>query len=100
MDLRREQRFSISVAGRYRKGIGVRYDVAIADVSEYGCQFRDFSGRVTADDKITIRIDNVGPLDARVKWVGNRTIGVEFDLPLHPSVLEHLVNLSERPAAA
>ncbi|MGE5953554.1 MAG: PilZ domain-containing protein [Qipengyuania vulgaris] len=91
MDLRREQRYSISVPGRYRKGTGVRYNVAIKDLSEYGCQFSDLVGRIDAGDEITIRIGEIGPLDARVKWVVKREIGVEFDQPLYPSVLEHII---------
>ena len=91
MDLRREQRYSISVPGRYRKGTGVRYNVAIKNLSEYGCQFSDLTGRVDAGDDITIRIGDIGPIDARVKWVAKREIGVEFDQPLYPSVLEHII---------
>ena len=91
MDLRREQRYSISVPGRYRKGTGVRFNVAIKDLSEYGCQFSDLVGRIGIGDDITIRIGDIGPLDARVKWVAKREIGVEFDQPLYPSVLEHII---------
>ena len=91
MDLRREQRYSISVPGRYRKGTGVRYNVAIKDLSEYGCQFSDLVGRIDVNDDITIRIGEIGPLDARVKWVAKREIGVEFDQPLYPSVLDHII---------
>ena len=91
MDLRREQRYSISVPGRYRKGTGVRFNIAIKDLSEYGCQFSDLVGRIAVGDEITIRIGEIGPLAARVKWVANREIGVEFDQPLYPSVLEHII---------
>ena len=91
MDLRREQRYSISVPGRYRRGTGVRFDIAIKDLSEYGCQFSDLVGRVAVGDEITIRIGEIGPLDACVKWAANREIGVEFVQPLYPSVLEHII---------
>ncbi len=91
MDLRREQRYSISVPGRYRKGTGVRFNVAIKDLSEYGCQFSDLVGRIDVGDEITIRIGDIGPLEAQVKWVAKREIGVEFDQPLYPSVLEHII---------
>ena len=91
MDLRREQRYSISVPGRYRKGTGVGYNVAIKNLSEYGCQFSDLVGRIGVGDDISIRIGEIGPLDARVKWVANREIGVEFEQPLYPSVLDHII---------
>ncbi len=91
LELRREQRYSISVPGRYRKGTGVRYNIAIKDLSEYGCQFADLTGRLASGDEITIRVGDIGPLDARVKWSDKRQIGVEFDQPLYPSVLDHII---------
>lgn len=91
MELRREQRYSISVRGRYRKGTGVRFDIAIKDLSEYGCQFADLVGRVSQGDQITVRVGEVGPIAAQVKWIERRQVGVEFDQPLHPSVLEHII---------
>ena len=91
MDLRREERFSISVTGRYRKGTGVRFDIAIRDLSEYGCQFADLVGRLRVGDDITIRIDEIGPISAVVKWVVKRQCGIEFDEPLHLSVLNHII---------
>ncbi len=91
VDLRREQRFSISAMGRYRKGTGVRFDIAIRDLSEYGCQFADLVGRLVAGDDITVRIGDIGPIPATVKWVVKRQCGIEFDEPLHVSVLEHII---------
>lgn len=91
MDLRREQRYSICVAGRYRSGTGRRYDVAIANLSEYGCHFEDFGGRGAPGDTISLRIGEIGPIMARVKWMKQLKVGVEFDAPLHPSVLDHIV---------
>ncbi|UOR15473.1 PilZ domain-containing protein [Qipengyuania aquimaris] len=91
MDLRREKRYSISVMGRYRKGTGVRFDIAIRDLSEYGCQFADLVGRLRKGDEITLRIGEIGPIAARTKWVAKRQVGVEFDQPLHLSVLDHII---------
>lgn len=92
MDLRREQRYSIAVPGRYRKGTGVRFNVAIKDLSEYGCQFADLVGRLSIGDEITIRIGEIGPLSSKVKWIDRRQAGVEFSQPLHPSVLDHIID--------
>ena len=91
MELRREERYSISAAGRYRKGTGVRYNVAITDLSEYGCQFADLVGRVEEGDAITLRVGEIGPIAATVRWVKRRQIGVRFDTPLYPSVLDHII---------
>lgn len=91
MNLRREKRYSISVPGRYRKGTGIRFDIAIKDLSEYGCQFADLVGWVQEGDDITIRVGQIGPLPATVKWIEKRLVGVEFEQPLYPSVLDHII---------
>ena len=100
MDLRREERYSITANGRYRKGTGVRFDIAIRDLSEYGCQFADLVGRVQQGDEITIRVGEIGPIEAQVKWVARRQVGVEFIQPLHYSVLEHIIAQGGRNSAA
>ena len=91
MELRREKRYSITVDGRYRKGTGVRFNVAIRNLSEYGCQFADLVGRVRKGDVITIRIGEIGPIVSQVKWIEKRQAGIEFEQPLHLSVLEHII---------
>ena len=91
MELRREERYSITTNGRYRKGTGVRFDIAIRNLSEYGCNFADLVGRVEVGDEITIRIGEIGPIESQVRWIEKRQVGVQFDQPLHPSVLDHII---------
>ncbi|MFK4003607.1 PilZ domain-containing protein [Qipengyuania sp. NPDC077563] len=91
MELRREPRYSISTSGRYRRGTGIRFDISIKDLSEYGCQFYDVVGRLEAGDEITLRIGTIGPLHAKVRWIERRCAGVEFDQPLYPAVLDHII---------
>lgn len=100
MELRREKRYSITVAGRYRKGTGVRFNIAIKNLSEFGCQFADLVGRVQEGDEITIRIGDIGPIASQVKWIEKRQAGVQFEQPLHPSVLEHIIAEGGRNEAA
>ena len=91
MELRREPRYSISTSGRYRRGTGIRFDISIKDLSEYGCQFYDIVGRLEVGDAITLRIGQIGPLHAKVRWIEKRQAGVEFDQPLYPAVLDHII---------
>lgn len=91
MELRREARYSISTSGRYRRGTGIRFDISIKDLSEYGCQFYDVVGRLEAGDEITLRIGKIGLLHAKVRWIERRCAGVEFDQPLYPAVLDHII---------
>lgn len=91
MDLRREKRYSIAVAGHYRRGTGVRFEIAIRNLSEFGCQFSDYAGRLDEGAEISVRIGAIGPIGAQVKWIRARQVGVEFEQPLYPSVLDYIL---------
>ena len=77
-EYRRETRHTVTVAGRYRARQGGARDVWIKDISEYGCG-------------ILVKVGNVGPIPADVKWRKGHVVGAEFEQPLHPSVLEHII---------
>jgi len=40
--------------------------------------------------RLTIRLDNIGPIEAIVRWHDGTHIGIEFFNPLHPSMMENL----------
>lgn len=86
-----EQRTLVSIQGRYRTGSGVARDVIVSDISANGCKFYDRFSNLKVDCRITIRIGNIGPLDAVVRWRVGQLIGVKFDDALHPSVFDHMV---------
>ncbi len=88
---RSEPRIGVSIQGRYRTGSGVARDVVVADISTMGCKFYDRFSNLKRESRITIRIGNIGPLDATVRWRAGQLIGVRFDDALHPSVFDHMV---------
>ena len=88
---RSEPRIAVSIQGRYRMGSGVARDVIVSDISTMGCKFYDRFSSLKKDSRITIRIGNIGPLDALVRWQAGQLIGVRFDDALHPSVFDHMV---------
>ncbi|MXP29031.1 hypothetical protein GRI58_09365 [Porphyrobacter algicida] len=90
MNLRREARYTLKSYGRYRRGHGRAYSVQFEDISEFGCRFHDLIGRLAPGDRLTLRIGEFGPIGAHVKWNDRRIIGIEFDQPLHPAVLDHI----------
>lgn len=87
---RREERFVVEVAGRYRARHGMSRDIWIKDISEYGCRFFDKFSILEIDSVILIKVGNIGPIPTEVKWRDGSTVGGEFERPLHPSVLEHI----------
>lgn len=88
---RREQRSVVTVAGRYRPRQGNARDVWIKDISESGCRFFDRFSIIAVDTSILLKIGNVGPIPAEVKWRDGPVVGAQFLRPLHPSVLAHIV---------
>ncbi|QKG72080.1 hypothetical protein [Erythrobacter mangrovi] len=89
-DNRREERFVVEVAGRYRARHGASRDIWIKDISEYGCRFFDKFSILEIDSEILIKVGNIGPIPTEVKWRDGSTVGGEFERPLHPSVLDHI----------
>ena len=93
---RQSARKNVGIEGRYRTGAGVPRDVWVTDLSKTGCRFYDRFGTMQAGKAITIKIGNVGPIPATVRWWDNHTNGVQFEQPLHDSVYEHICsNLSD-----
>jgi hypothetical protein len=88
---RREPRIAVSIQGRYRSGSGLARDVVVTDLSTSGCKFYDRFSNLKNDDRVTIKVGNVGPIGAVVRWRTGQIIGVEFEAPLHASVLDHMV---------
>jgi len=99
MEHRREDRYVVQVAGRYRARHGDSRDVWIKDLSEYGCRFFDKFSVLTVGSRILIKAGNVGPIPADVKWRDGSTVGAEFENPLHPSVLDHIVRFMDESDA-
>ncbi|MBX7496903.1 hypothetical protein K3172_13655 [Qipengyuania sp. 6B39] len=93
---RREERFTVQVAGRYRGRHGGSRDIWFKDISEYGCRFFDKFSILEVDSEILVKLGNIGPIPALVKWRDGSTVGAEFDRPLHPSVLGHIAREMDR----
>jgi hypothetical protein len=86
---RGELRHDTSILGRLRTSSGAR-DVTVLDLSEHGCRFHDRFGQMPEGISVTIKIGPVGPIAAMVKWRRGEYVGVQFENPLYPSVLEHI----------
>lgn len=93
---RREERHVVEVAGRYRIRNGGARDVWIKDISEYGVRFFDKFSILSVDTEILVKIGNIGPIPAQVRWREGNVVGGSFDKPLHPSVLGHIIEQMDR----
>ena len=96
---RRADRQDIGAWGSYRTGRGVARDVKILDVNEKGCRFLDKFGTLKPDDRLVLRIGNIGPLLTYVRWNENSEVGAEFEEPLYGAVLDHITKYFDERTA-
>lgn len=89
-DQRSKMRHNVSVWGRYRSKNGVRRDIQLKNLSETGCQFYDRFTGLQSGDEITLRIENLGPFDATVRWVDAGYVGVQFSGELYGPTFDHI----------
>lgn len=90
MQRRREQRIPVEILSRFRTGSGCAHNAYVANLSRTGCLLVQNFSTLPVGKRITIRLDTIGPIDSVVRWHEGRRVGVEFVVPLHHSVLEHL----------
>ena len=96
---RNNERRDIGAWGRYRTGRGVARDVKILDVNEKGCRFLDRFGSLKRDDRITLKIGNIGPILSYVRWAERQEFGIQFDEPLYGAVLDHITQYFDERTA-
>lgn len=66
------------------------YLVKIFDISIHGCK-AEFVERPQLDELVRVKFDKLDSLDARVCWIREFQVGLEFVRPIHPAVFEILV---------
>lgn len=99
MENRREPRHLVTVAGRYHERLGATHEIWVKDISEYGCRFFDKFSVLQVESAILVKVGNIGPIPAQVRWREGSVVGVEFEKSLHPSVLEHIIRFMDESEA-
>ena len=87
---REKERFVVNVMGTVRTGSGKPIQAEITDLSENGCAFTVGTVWMQNSDHASLRIGDLGPIDATIRWVNDRQVGIEFHRPVYGSVFEHL----------
>lgn len=62
----------------------------VIDISENGCKLDLFDTAVEVGQTVTIKLDDLESWAGSVRWVNGQIVGVQFDLPLHSAVVDHL----------
>lgn len=62
----------------------------VIDISEHGCKLNLFDCSIEPGQRLTVKLGNMESWGGSVRWVNGQIAGVQFDLPLHSAVVDHL----------
>lgn len=91
-ELRYEERGDVMMPGKLRHNVTCRTETDVIDLSTRGCRISVREKGITVGSTAFIRLDNLAPLRATVRWHAAGFAGVEFDWPLYLPVHDHLLN--------
>lgn len=69
---------------------GFPFDCRLWDVSLGGCKV-ELVEAATPNDRVIARLRGLEPFGARIAWTDDRSAGLSFDRPMHPAVMDHLL---------
>ena len=70
-----------------------KYLVSVVDLSVDGCKV-EFVDRPDVDERVHIRFSGLAPIEGQVRWVAGIEAAVAFERPIHPAVLDILLQKS------
>jgi hypothetical protein len=77
---------------RIRSRFSNRAQIVVTDLSPNGCRILAKEGELCDDQLAFIRLDQLEPWRARIRWRHFQVAGLEFDRTLYLPVVEHLAN--------
>lgn len=95
LTIRAHKRFAVCRTASLRKP-DKRSDqqALLIELSLLGCRVSNLDPRAFAlEQEVSLRVDGAQPLDARVRWLGDGTVGLRFLRPLRSAALDQLVRL-------
>lgn len=87
---RKDPRRKLDAKAIIRNTLQGRIGGKVLDISEHGCKLELGNEQGTPGDNVTIKLDGLESWPGVIRWVNGRTVGVQFQWPLHTSVVEHL----------
>lgn len=100
---RKAQRIASENVIHVRSALQKVSGITLLDLSVSGCRVRTIGSPLATGQLLIVRPEGIEGLEGIVRWVEDGEAGIEFNRPLHPSVLDHLVamppsSLSRPPA--
>lgn len=87
---RHSDRVTVSSQVTVRRIGGFNFEVGLSNISRGGCRVEMLEESAVGDTVIA-RFAKLEPLASRICWSAGREVGVEFFNPIHPAVLDLLV---------
>jgi hypothetical protein len=87
---RLHQRTSVQGQISMRRLGSFGFDIRVRDLSAIGCRV-ELIESVGAGDHVVARLPGLEPLGATVIWSDERCAGLQFNRPIHPAVLDLLL---------
>lgn len=75
---------------RCRSQSGAKVELAVLDISPIGCMLDRLAWSAQPDERILIQLDGLGFQPARISWIEDQRVGIEFEQLLHEAVLSRL----------
>ena len=87
---RRGVRVRISAEVSLRRAAKPSYQVAVFDLSPYGCKV-EFVDRPKMDEHVWIRFPGLEPIEGEICWIDRPYAGLSFINTIHPAVFDLLL---------
>lgn len=92
--IRSNKRFAVCRKARLHQGGNKAEQGLIIELSLDGCRVSNLDAAAfSLDQDVTLTIDGNQPIEARIRWLGDRAAGLRFLRPQHNAALDRLIRL-------
>lgn len=87
---RKDPRRPVNAKAVIRNSRQGRIGGQVIDISENGCKLDLFGTAVERGQSVTIKLGDMESWAGTVRWVNGQIVGVQFHMPLHSAIVDHL----------
>lgn len=95
-DRRSAERLEVEADAKLCHSMRSGFNGRLLDLSTDGCSIAMSSGAFKPGDVVWMKVDSLQHWKGTVRWVNSDRLGVQFDNPFYPAVLEHLVQSNRK----
>ena len=88
---RKSERMAIRAMVKLRRRGHHNFTVKVFNLSREGCKL-EFLERPELEETVWVKLEGLELLQAKVCWIEELCVGVEFESPLHPAVFKTIVD--------